>query len=109
RNGYTVRVADELAAALDRADHDPGVRGAVLTGAGRDFCARADLSQSGFDPGSDPGPGSGPSSGPGSDNATDTAAATATDPGAAWQEPAGRCSRRIFTMNKPVIDRKSVV
>lgn len=107
RNGYTVRMADELAAALDRADHDPDVRVAVLTGAGRDFCVGADLSQGGFDPGSDPGPGSGsgsgPSSGPGSDNATDTAAATATDPGAAWQEPAGRCSRRIFTMNKPVI------
>lgn len=79
RNGYTIRMADELGAAMDRADRDEDVRVVVLTGAGNDFCVGADLSQGGFD--FDP----------------------ATGPDAAWQEPAGRCSKRIFTMNKPVI------
>lgn len=79
RNGYTIRMADELAAALEQADHDEDVRVVVLTGAGTDFCVGADLSQGGFD--FDP----------------------RTGPDAAWQEPAGRCSKRIFTMNKPVI------
>jgi enoyl-CoA hydratase/carnithine racemase len=79
RNGYTIRMADELGAAMDRADRDEDVRVVVLTGAGPDFCVGADLSQGGFD--FDP----------------------ATGPDAAWQEPAGRCSKRIFTMTKPVI------
>ncbi|MCP2251288.1 Enoyl-CoA hydratase/carnithine racemase [Prauserella aidingensis] len=79
RNGYTVRMADELAAAFDHADRDPEVRVVVLTGEGKDFSVGADLSQGGFD--FDPD----------------------TGPDAAWQEPAGRCSKRIFTMNKPVI------
>ncbi|MGV9368245.1 enoyl-CoA hydratase-related protein [Amycolatopsis sp. NPDC003731] len=79
RNGYTIRMADELAAAMERADRDEDVRVVVLTGAGKDFCVGADLSQGGFD--FDPAEG----------------------PGDAWQEPAGRCSKRIFTMNKPVI------
>lgn len=78
RNGYTVRMADELAAALDRADADDGVRVVVLTAEGKDFSVGADLSQGGFDFDSD-GP----------------------DP--QWQEPAGRCSKRVFAMNKPVI------
>lgn len=79
RNGYTVRMADELAAAMDRADRDEDVRVVVLAGAGQDFCVGADLSQGGFD--FDPAEG----------------------PGQEWQEPAGRCSKRIFTMHKPVI------
>ncbi|MEU5261615.1 enoyl-CoA hydratase-related protein [Amycolatopsis sp. NPDC021455] len=79
RNGYTIRMADELGAAMDRADRDEDVRVVVLTGAGKDFCVGADLAQGGFD--FDPEEG----------------------PGEKWQEPAGRCSKRIFTMNKPVI------
>ncbi|SFW77785.1 enoyl-CoA hydratase-related protein [Amycolatopsis australiensis] len=79
RNGYTIRMADKLGDALDRADRDEDVRVVVLTGAGKDFCVGADLSQGGFDFDS------------------------STGPGAAWQEPAGRCSKRVFTMNKPVI------
>jgi enoyl-CoA hydratase/carnithine racemase len=77
RNGYTVRMSDELAAAFDLADRDPAVRVVVLTGAGRDFCVGADLSAGGLDL-------------PDADTGT-------------WDEPAGRCSMRIFTMNKPVI------
>ncbi|KRF11762.1 enoyl-CoA hydratase-related protein [Nocardioides sp. Soil796] len=79
RNGYTLTMADELNDALDRADHDEDVRVVVLTGAGDHFCVGADLSGGGFDvneEGSDAG---------------------------AWQEPAGRCSKRVHTMDKPVI------
>jgi len=76
RNGYTVRMADELAAAFDEADRDDGVRVAVLTGAGKDFCVGADLTGGTLD-------------------------VSATD--GEWDEPAGRCSMRIFAMNKPVI------
>jgi len=79
RTGYTIRMADELGAAMDEADRDEDVRVVVLTGNGKDFCVGADLSQGGFD--FDPAEG----------------------PDAAWQEPAGRCSKRIFAMNKPVI------
>jgi len=76
RNGYTVQMADELAAAFTEADRDRAVRVVVLTGAGKDFCVGADLSAGGLDLSAD---------------------------GEAWDEPAGRCSMRIFTMNKPVI------
>ncbi|SFQ49463.1 Enoyl-CoA hydratase/carnithine racemase [Amycolatopsis arida] len=79
RNGYTVTMADELAAAFAAADADHDVRAVVLTGAGEDFCVGADLSQGGFDFDAEHGP----------------------EPH--WQEPAGRCARRIFAMNKPVI------
>ncbi|MGA6162199.1 enoyl-CoA hydratase-related protein [Amycolatopsis magusensis] len=79
RNGYTIRMADELNAAFDRADHDEQVRVVVLTGAGDNFSVGADLSQGGFDFDAEKGPGP------------------------AWQEPAGRCSKRVFEMNKPVI------
>jgi len=78
RNGYTTRMADELADAFDRADLDDGVRVVVFTGAGKDFCVGADLS------------GGSLASGP-------------AEAGADWDEPAGRCSMRIFRMNKPVI------
>ncbi|KAA9154823.1 enoyl-CoA hydratase [Amycolatopsis acidicola] len=75
RNGYTVRMSDELADAFDRADSDEAVRAVVFTSAGEDFCVGADLSQGGgFEVSGDD-----------------------------WQEPAGRCSKRIFEMTKPVI------
>ncbi|WP_158893600.1 enoyl-CoA hydratase-related protein [Amycolatopsis anabasis] len=79
RNGYTIRMADELGDAMDRADSDEDVRVVVLTGNGKDFSVGADLSQGGFDFDAETGPDD------------------------AWQEPAGRCSKRVFTMNKPVI------
>jgi enoyl-CoA hydratase/carnithine racemase len=77
RNGYTIRMADELADAFTSADQDETVRVVVLSGAGKDFCVGADLSSGGLD----------------------------IDPSdqEAWNEPAGRCSMRIFAMNKPVI------
>ncbi|MGV9297265.1 enoyl-CoA hydratase-related protein [Amycolatopsis sp. NPDC003676] len=77
RNGYTTRMADELADALDRADRDENIRAVVLGTTGKDFSVGADLSSGGFDFG---------------DRPPDD-----------WQEPAGRVSKRIFTMNKPVL------
>ena len=77
RGGYTVRMSDELSHSMDTADRDEDVRVVVLTGSGKDFSVGADLSAGGL--GFDQGPPEG------------------------WQEPAGRCSKRIFTMHKPVI------
>jgi enoyl-CoA hydratase/carnithine racemase len=75
RNGYTIRMADELADALTRANADPDVRVVVLTGAGDTFCVGADLSGGGFAP-----------------------------PDAAdWVEPATRVCRPMFHLDKPVI------
>jgi enoyl-CoA hydratase/carnithine racemase len=42
-NAFTDQMAEELIGAFDRADRDDDVRVVVLTGAGRAFCAGADL------------------------------------------------------------------
>jgi enoyl-CoA hydratase/carnithine racemase len=42
-NAFTVRMSQELIDAFDHADADDEVRAVVLTGAGRGFCAGADL------------------------------------------------------------------
>ena len=42
-NAYTVRMGNELMDALTAADEDPGVRVVILTGAGKAFCAGADI------------------------------------------------------------------
>lgn len=59
-NAVTDRMIGELLDAIDRADRDDGVRAIIFTGAGRGYCAGADLSerkdnlnQGGFD--GDPG------------------------------------------------------
>lgn len=44
-NAYTQQMGAELRAALAKADGDAGVRAIVLTGAGRGFCAGADMSR----------------------------------------------------------------
>ena len=46
-NAFTARMAAELMAALDLSDADDRVRGVVVTGSGRAFCAGADLSMGG--------------------------------------------------------------
>ncbi len=78
RNGYTLAMAHELEHAFLAADADPDVQVVVFTCAGKDFSVGADLSGGGFD-------------------------MSMTNAAADWQEPAGRCSKTIFGMNKPVI------
>jgi len=77
-NAFTHQMAAELIGAFDRADADDGVRAVVVTGAGRGFCAGADLSGGGgrFDRG-----------------AVDEAV----------RDEGGRVSLRIYASTKPVI------
>jgi 2-(1,2-epoxy-1,2-dihydrophenyl)acetyl-CoA isomerase len=61
-NSFTRQMHRELWEALDRIEADKAIRACVITGAGRGFCAGADLSEFDFEPGpdlvkrADPGP-----------------------------------------------------
>ena len=61
-NSFTRQMHSDLWSALDRAEADAKIRALVITGAGRGFCAGADLSEFDFAPGpdlvkrADPGP-----------------------------------------------------
>ncbi len=61
-NSFTPEMHHELWTALDKAEANPTIRALVLTGAGRGFCAGADLAAFDFTPGpglverADPGP-----------------------------------------------------
>jgi enoyl-CoA hydratase/carnithine racemase len=76
-NAFTPRMAAEIIDAYDRADGDDEVRAVVVTGAGRAFCAGADLSGGGstFDHGD----------------------------GKAHEDEGGRVSLRAYASLKPVI------
>jgi 2-(1,2-epoxy-1,2-dihydrophenyl)acetyl-CoA isomerase len=61
-NSFTRQMHKELGAAMDRIESDKSIRACVITGAGRGFCAGADLAEFDFEPGpdliqrADPGP-----------------------------------------------------
>ena len=80
-NAWTGQMGHELRAAFDAADADDGVRAIIITGAGRAFCAGADLEGGGdtFDY-----------------SKRDTA-------GAAGRDNGGEFTLRVFDSKKPVI------
>jgi enoyl-CoA hydratase/carnithine racemase len=87
-NAFTVQMRDDLLAAFDATDADDAVRAVIVTGAGRAFCAGADLSSGG--------------------NTFDYAARddTARDPylvGDVYRDGGGVVTLRIFRSLKPVI------
>lgn len=61
-NSFNRQMHRDLWAAFDKAEANPSIRAVVLTGAGRGFCAGADLAEFDFEPGpdllqrADPGP-----------------------------------------------------
>jgi enoyl-CoA hydratase/carnithine racemase len=78
-NALTPRMLDELLAAFDEIDADDAVRAVIVTGAGRAFCAGADLGGGG--------------------GTFDTSRATGGIP----RDGGGRITLRIFDCRKPVI------
>lgn len=50
-NSFTRQMHQDLWSALDKAEANPAIRAAVITGAGRGFCAGADLGEFDFAPG----------------------------------------------------------
>ena len=87
-NAFTGRMMFELIDAFDRADADDDVRVVVVTGAGRGFCAGADLSAGGstFDVG-----------------ARGADVGVGGDGDGVNRDGGGRVSLRIFSCTKPVI------
>src|SRR6478672_1871323 len=64
-NAWTPHMAEELSAAIDAANDDPAIGAMVMTGAGRAFCAGADMEETfmvritGGDPGANTAEGQG--------------------------------------------------
>ncbi len=87
-NAFTVRMRDEIIAVFDETDRDDAVRAVIITGAGRAFCAGADLSSGGktFDYAS-----------------RSDAAREAMRVGDVYRDGGGVTTLRIFKSLKPVI------
>jgi len=81
-NAFTGTMMNEMIDAFDRADADDAVRAVIVTGAGRAFCAGADLSAGG---------------------ATFNADARADRPSGLNRDGGGLLTLRIYQCNKPVI------
>jgi enoyl-CoA hydratase/carnithine racemase len=81
-NAFTAQMAKELLEAFDAADADDAVRAVIVTGAGRGFCAGADLSAG---------------------SQTFDAEHRGQAPTEAARDGGGRVSLRIFETTKPVI------
>ncbi|MHB8533155.1 MAG: enoyl-CoA hydratase-related protein [Solirubrobacteraceae bacterium] len=95
-NAWTAQMGRELIAAFDRADDDDEVRAVIVTGAGRGFCAGADLG------------GGGETFDARARGRSDTIADNITpgDPqriGTPPRDNGGELALRIFAANKPVI------
>jgi enoyl-CoA hydratase/carnithine racemase len=86
-NAWTRRMQHELIAAFDRADADDDVRAIVVTGAGRGFCAGADLEQGGAT----------------FDATTRTRDADELSADGVPRDGGGRFTLRVFECTKPVI------
>lgn len=87
-NAFTETMRRELIEAFDKTDADDNVRVVIVTGAGRGFCAGADLSRGGdtFDV-----------------EKRQTLTGGAQTPGQHWRDGGGTVSLRIFESRKPVI------
>jgi enoyl-CoA hydratase/carnithine racemase len=85
-NAFTTRMAHELVDAFDQADADDEVRAIVVTGAGRGFCAGADLS-----------------GGANTFNFDEQSGDDAVTPEDATRDTGGLVTLRIFKCLKPVI------
>ena len=87
-NAFTVKMRDELVSLFDETDSDDAVRAVIITGAGRAFCAGADLSSGGktFDYAS-----------------RGDAAREALRVGDVYRDGGGVTTLRIFKSLKPVI------
>jgi len=82
-NAFTRQMRDELIQVFDQADKDDNVRAIIVTGAGRGFCAGADLSAGG--------------------DTFDYAKRAELDPEDGKRDGGGRVTLRIFESIKPVI------
>ncbi len=82
-NAWTGQMGEELMQAFDRADADDEVRVVIVTGAGRGFCAGADLASGG--------------------GTFDYKARVDESPNAAPRDNGGQFTLRIFQSKKPVI------
>ena len=82
-NAFTSVMLDEIIDAIDRTDADDDVRAVIFTGAGRGFCAGADLSRGG--------------------ETFDMAKREGEGPIDQWRDGGGRVTLRLFESKKPLI------
>ena len=115
-NAFTSRMVHETVAALDAADADDDVRAVIVTGAGRAFCAGADLAEAGVDtfkktsapyePGSSTGSVDNKVAGSTakrSDHVDEPGSSTGSVDNKAARDGGGIVSLRLFQCLKPVI------